>query len=143
MIERNLNLFSIAFLGVVLTVFVITFAGTPIVCTLGSGVQPDVPWASSATVLTESLHDLEIRVTADHRILVGPNFVPEGKLRQQLAAIASRGVDRQVLIHADRHVPFSRVQDVLAASRDAGFREVSLVTFRGPRIDALQKGGAV
>jgi biopolymer transport protein ExbD len=142
MIDRNLNLFSIGFLGVALTVFVFMFAGIPMSCEMGYA-RLDVPWASSATVLTESTRDLEIRLTADHRILIGPNIVPGRILREQLAGIAARGVDRQVHIHADRKVPFSWVQEILVASRDAGFTEVSLVTFRGTRIDALQKGGAV
>lgn len=129
MIDRNLNLFSIAFLGIVLTLLLVTIAGTPMGRETGR-VRPDVPWTRSPTVLAESSHDIEIRLTADHRILVGPNIVPEGNLRQQLAAIAARGLDRQVLIHADRSLPFSRVQEVLAASRDAGFAEVSLVAKR-------------
>ena len=143
MIDRNLNLFSVAFLGVVLTVFVLTFAGTPMGCGLGWGMQPEVPWAGSATLLTDSGRDLEIRLTRNGQILVGPNIVPERVLRDRLAEIAARGVDRHVLIHADGSVPFSSVQTVLAASRDAGFRELSLVTFRGTLLEAWQRGGDV
>ena len=143
MIDRYLNLFSMSFLGVVLAVLVISVAGTPMGCDLGWGVRPEVPWAGSAALLTGSGRDLEIRLTKDGWILVGPMIVPERALRHQLAEIAARGVDRHVLIHADGSVPFSSVQTVLAASRDAGFTELSLVTFRGTRFEAWQRGGDV
>jgi hypothetical protein len=141
-LDRYLNLFSISFLGVVLAVFVTTWAGIPMGCEFG-GMRPAVPWAGSAALLIDSGFDLEIRLTKDGRIVVGPMIVPERVLRQQLAEIAARGVDRQVLIHADGSVPFSLVQTVLAASRDAGFTELSLVTFRGTRFEAWQRGGDV
>jgi biopolymer transport protein ExbD len=51
--------------------------------------------------------------------------------------------DRHVLVRADGSVPFALVQDLLTASRDAGYTEVSLVTFRGTRLEAWEKGGAV
>lgn len=109
----------------------------------GWGSSPDVPWAKSAALLTGSERDLEIRLTRDRRILVGSMIVPERTLRHELARIAAGGVDRHVLIHADGTLPFSLVQTVLAASRDAGFTELSLVTFRGTLFEAWQKGGAV
>jgi biopolymer transport protein ExbD len=141
MIERYLNLFSVAFLAVVLVVFVVLFAGTPL-CSLGT-VHANVPWAGSATLLAGSERDLDIHVTRDRQFVIGHMFVPQRDLRRQLAAIAHRTGDRHVLVHADGSVPFALVQDVLAASRDAGYTEVSLVTFRGTRIDAWEKGGAV
>lgn len=142
MIDRYLNLFSLAFLGVVLVVFAFMFAGTPLVC--GLGPSADLPWATSATLLIESEGDLQIHVTRDRFIYVGSMLVPPRILRRELAGIAARtGVDRHVLIRADGSVPFSVVQGVLAASRDAGFRELSLVTFRGTRIEAWQRGGTV
>jgi len=69
--------------------------------------------------------------------------VPERLLHRHLAEIADCRGDRRVLIHADGTVPFSLVQEILAASRDAGFAELSLVTFRGTRFEAWKKGGAV
>ena len=143
MIDRYLNLFSMAFLVVALTLLTIICAAIPMGCDLGWGMRPAVPWAGSAALLTDSGRDLEIRLTKDRRILVGPMIVPERALRQQLAEITAGSVDRHVLIHADGSVPFSLVQTVLAASRDAGFVEVSLITFRGTRFEAWQKGGDV
>lgn len=142
MVERYLNLFSVGFLVVVLAVFALLYSGAPIVCGLG-GVHANVPWAGSATLLAGSERDLDIYLTRDRQVVVGRMFVPQRDLRRQLAAIADRTGSRPVLVHADGSVPFALVQDVLAASRDAGYTEVSLVTFRGMRIEAWEKGGAV
>ena len=141
MIDRNLNLFSLAFLAVVLALFVIMFAGIPI-CTYGMP-HANVPWAGSATVLAESERDLDIYVTRDRRVVIGVMFVAQRDLGRELAVLAARGGDRHVLVHADGSVPFALVEDVLAASRDAGYAEVSLVTFKGTRMEAWDKGGAV
>jgi biopolymer transport protein ExbD len=143
MIDRYLNLFSVAFLGVVLSVFVMMFAGTPMVCGLG-GPPAGLPWARSVTVLADSDHDLYIDVTKEQRILVGRNAVPRRVLRHELVRLAAlTSTNRHVLVRADGSVPFGLVQDVLTASRDAGYTEVSLVTFRGTRMEAWEKGGAV
>jgi biopolymer transport protein TolR len=143
MIDRSLNLFSVAFLGVVLSVFVVMFAGTPMVCGLGEPYA-ELPWARSATVLADSDHDLYIHVTKEQRIFVGRNAVPRRDLRHELVRVAAcTSTDRHVLVRADGSLPFALVQDVLTASRDAGYTEVSLVTFRGTRLEAWEKGGAV
>jgi len=135
MIERYLNLYSLALLGVVLTLFVCLFASTPIVCGLGPNVR--LPWAANASELAGSEDDLQIFVKKDRAIFIGPIAVPAKQLGSELAYIVSKtGTQRNVVISADSSVPFSLVQNVLAASRDAGFNQLSLVTFRGPRIEA-------
>ena len=140
--ERYLNLFSLAFLGVVFTLFLTVFSVTPIVCGLGPNV--DVPWASSSTHLPEAETDLIISVRADGHVFVGPNLVPPRLLPAELASIAERfGTDRHILVHADGALKFGVVKDVLAASSRAGFRRMSLVTFRGTALEAFERGGGV
>jgi biopolymer transport protein ExbD len=140
--ERYLNLFSLAFLGVVFTLFLTVFSVTPIVCDLGARVN--VPWASTSTRLPEADTDLTITVRADGHVFVGPNVVPQRFLDAELASIARRsGTDRHVLIRAHGALKFGAVQDVLAASSRAGFRRMSLVTFRGTALEAFERGGAV
>jgi biopolymer transport protein ExbD len=142
MINRYQNLFSLTFLGVVLAVFVIMFASTPIVC--GWGPRVNVPWATTSAVVAGSEGDLSIYVTKDHHIFVGTMLVPREALRSELHQIAERtNRERHILISADSSVSFAAVRDVLAASRDAGFDKMSLITFRGTRWDAWHRGGAV
>ena len=142
MIDRYLNLFSLGFLGVLLSLFLVLFMATPMVC--GLGPAADVPWAASATVLVETERDLVIHVKKDGQVFVGSRWVPQSLLRRELGELATQtGTDRHVLVRADGAVPFAIVQDILAASRAAGYTEFSLVTFRGTRLEAWQKGGAV
>jgi biopolymer transport protein ExbD len=135
--ERYLNLFSLAFLGVVFTLFLTVFSVTPIVCGLGPNV--DLPWARTSVHLAEAETDLTISVRADGRLFVGSNLVPLRLLDAELASIAHRsGIDRHVLVRADAALKFGVVKDILAASSRAGFRRMSLVTFRGPALEAFQ-----
>ncbi len=140
--ERYLNLFSLAFLGVLFTLFLTVFSVTPIICGLGPNV--DLPWARTSVHLAEAETDLTISVRADGHVFVGPNFVPLPLLDAELASIADRsGTDRHVLVRADGALKFGVVKDILAASSRAGFRRMSLVTFRGTALEAFQRGGVV
>jgi biopolymer transport protein ExbD len=135
MIERYLNIYSLALLGVALTLFVCVYAPAPMVC----GLRPNIrlPWAANAPELAGSPDDLQIFVKKDRAVFIGPIIVPAKQLGSELASIASKtGTQRNVVISADSSVPFSLVQNVLAASRDAGFNQLFLVTYRGPRIEA-------
>jgi biopolymer transport protein ExbD len=140
--ERCLNIFTLALLGVVFTLFLAVFPPTGIVCEFGP--RPNVPWSSASVELSSTETDLEIRVTSDRRIFVGPNIVPAKALQSELATLGRRtSTNRNVLISADRTVPYSAVQDVLAAAHGSGFENLALVTFRGTRLDVMQKGGGI
>lgn len=140
--DRYLQLFSLAFLGVAFTLFLTVFSTTPIVCGVGPNIE--VPWANTASQLVESETDLTISIRADGSVFVGPNLVPRRLLRAELVAIAQHSsVSRHVLVRADGKLPYGSVEDVLAASTRAGFRRISLVTFRGIALEAFQKGGVV
>jgi biopolymer transport protein ExbD len=138
-----LQLFSLAFLGVAFTLFITVFSVTPIVCGLGPNI--DLPWANTSERLTEVESNLTITVGAKGEVVfVGANLVPRRVLPAELAAVARHSsVARHVLVRADGKLPYGIVQDVLVAASRAGFTRISLVTFRGPALEALQKGGAV
>lgn len=139
--ERYLNLFSLSFLGVVFTLFLV-FPPAGTVCDFAP--RPNVPWSSASVELSSAETDLEIRITSDRRIFMGPNIVPAKALRGELMTLARcKSTDRNVLISADRSVPYSAVQDVLSAAHASGFQNLALVTFRGTRLDVMQKGGVI
>lgn len=141
MIERNLNAFGMAMLGVVMALTLAMFPPAPTACDYRPGVR--LPWATTATPVPGTETDLEIMVLADRRIYVGQNLVPAARLKSELGRLASYGPDRQVLVRADGAVSYAAVEDVLAAARDAGFERLSLLTFRGPRLEAWRRGGHV
>ncbi len=138
MIERGLGAFSLAMFGVVTTLFLCVFGGTPMSCGYRASVQ--LPWASTAKLLPSSEADLEIFIKRDASIYVGPNVVPSAMLSGTVTDIASRS-PRRVRVMADGSVPYGVVQDVMRASRAAGFGEVSLVTYHGIAAEAWRKGG--
>jgi biopolymer transport protein ExbD len=139
-IDRSLNTFSVALLGVTATLFLCIFSATPIVCGLGPNIS--LPWATTATLITESNIDLMIYIKADRALFIGSNFIPRATLQSELQKIATRTPRRHVFINADRTVSYALVEDVIRSLRGAGFTRVSLVTFRGTRLEAWQRGAA-
>jgi biopolymer transport protein ExbD len=135
--ERHLNLFSLAFLGVALGVFVLTFAGAPIVCGVSPFVQ--LPWSSTAERLVSSDVELHVFVKKDRSVFVGRAILPIRSLRDELTTIHEQTGERIVVVEADASVPFGLIADVLRASRDAGFGNASLMTFRGNALEASQR----
>jgi len=136
LIERQLGIFSIAFAGVAIILFLFIFAVTPTICDLGPMSFIRMPFAQSASVIHESETDLTIYIRPDQSLFVGKLKVPFSDLSAELARIARIYPDRHVLIAADGSVPFAAVQQVLRASRDSGFTRITFVTFRGNQLQA-------
>jgi biopolymer transport protein ExbD len=143
MIERQLGSFSLAFLGVAVVLFIFMFSVTPIVCGFGPSSFVLTPFARTASIIRESERDLAIFVRPDRQIFVSSVMIPLPSLASELSRLAAIAPDRHVLITADGTVPFGVVQQVLRASREAGFRNLTLVTFRGNRLQAFRLGAAV
>ncbi len=141
MVERHLQAFALACFGVVMTLFLV-FPPAPIVCGHDGRYVP-LPWGATAEPLASSERDLEIHVTRNRGIFVGPYLVPRAKLASVLRELATRDAGRRLLLIADGSLAYAEIEDVVTAARDAGFRRLALVTFSGPRIDALQRGAAL
>jgi biopolymer transport protein TolR len=139
-IEQSLGVFSYAFFGVTMVLIIILTATTPMAC----GVYVHLPWASTAAIVDEDQRDLLIWIKRDRSVFVGMNYVAPDAIESTLLQSAqATGKDRHILIRADGAVPYSSVEQVLRATRTAGFNRVSLVTFRGTLFNAWQRGGAV
>lgn len=110
------------------------FVATPIVC--GAGPYVDRPFARTAHRLAGSEADLDVSIKSDRSVYVGTNVVLLRDLRMTLADES----DRPLFLSADRTVPFALVQEVLRATRDAGFTKVALVTFEGTVLEAYNLG---
>ncbi|HEY0156815.1 MAG TPA: biopolymer transporter ExbD [Thermoanaerobaculia bacterium] len=141
MIERSLQIYGIALFGVVLTLFMALIPPQPIAC--GFVPRVSLPWATTATRVHGAETDLEITIRKTGEIFVGQNRVPAAQLAAELRTLADRGTDRQLLVSADGTVSYGDVEQVLAAARDAGFRRLALMTFRGTAVEAWERGGTV
>ncbi|MGN6185382.1 MAG: ExbD/TolR family protein [Thermoanaerobaculia bacterium] len=125
MIAQSLGNFGVVMFGVVLTVFVIFFAATPIVC----GVAPrvELPFANTAEQIIGAETDLDVTIKRD-AILVGRRYVTSFELEAELRKLAEFQRDRRILIRADRSVSYAAVERTLRAARAAGFEQFSLIT---------------
>jgi biopolymer transport protein ExbD len=141
MIERSLNIYGVALFGVVVTLFLALFPPQPIICNFRPSVH--LPWATTATPIEGLDTDLEITVRSDRRIYVGVNLVPAAQLESELRRLASYGPGRQILVSADGDVSYAAVEHVLVAARAADFERLSLMTFRGTRLEAWERGADV
>ena len=143
MFERHLNGFVLVLTVVVLTITLALVAPMPIVCHAGPRVQ--VPWANSSTFVDGTETDLEIFVTADRRVFIGPTVIPPDQVASELYLIHLVHPRRRLLISADGAVPYGRVADMILAARYAGYDRLTFITFRGTPLEAAQRehaGGA-
>jgi biopolymer transport protein ExbD len=138
MIEKQLNVFALAFIGVVFALFLTVFSTAATVCDFR--LRPHVPFVRTAVLLHGSERDLEITILRNREVFVGRMLVPTPQLQTQLVGILEQTGERSVVVSADGSVPFDVVRQVLQATRDAGFTEVSLVTFRGTILGAYERG---
>ena len=129
LLERQLNVFSIAATGVLLTLLVIFFVATPTQCRFGPAVA--LPYVRSAVPLRGSERDLSVFITAAQQYFVGSGLIESDCLLPDLQSIAERTPDRPIFMHVDPSVPCASVSRLLCALRDAGFSEIHIVTFEG------------
>jgi biopolymer transport protein ExbD len=138
--ERHFNAFTLAFLGVVLALFVLIFATVPY-CTY-DGPSVKLPFARTAKFLMSSDRDLRIRLTRNGAMLVGAHLLRESELQTELDEIFRRTPDRRIILQADGSLKFASIQHAISSARQAGFREIYLITFRGTALQALSRGRA-
>ena len=129
--SQSLNVFTIGALGTVLVLLIIFIVITP----SHREAEPSRPFIRTAINRPATELDLNVTVLADGRILVGREYVADNTLRAVLTRINHTTPDRPFVLEADQSVDYSRINVVLGAARDAGFREVLFVT--GPH-DALE-----
>lgn len=87
-IEQGWSSFTIAFLGVAITLQLLWIAITPMECRYGPDVE--TPFATTAAVIRGTERDLVITIRADGSYFVGSTFVPAAKLAESLEAIQER-----------------------------------------------------
>jgi biopolymer transport protein TolR len=93
------------------------------------GLDVNLPEVQNAPGLNNSSEPLVVTVARDGRISVGRSRVDSpAKLTPVLQQILGGQKDRQVLLEADRDVPYGRVVQVMAAIRGAGVEKLGMVS---------------
>jgi biopolymer transport protein ExbD len=91
----------------------------------GGGSSTTPPPATGSTVQAPRII---VTIASKGEILVGGSLVDDAALPGKLRALATRNKDTQLLIEADKSVPYARVVFVLDHAKRAGLTLVLLAT---------------
>ncbi|HEY2388051.1 MAG TPA: protein TolR [Candidatus Binatia bacterium] len=109
---------------VMLVLLVIFMVTAPII---QQGVAVDLP-KTRAAPLNAQEEPLVVGVAQNGTIYLNDNAIPLEELRAKLVAVAQAKPDHQVLLRADRNVPYGDVVRVIAAVKEAGVSRLGMVT---------------
>jgi biopolymer transport protein TolR len=96
------------------------------------GVDVDLPEAK-ATTMTNDEGKLILTVTKEKRVYLGKMEIPFAEVEEKLKGNAKVQQDREVYLHADKHLEYGVVVQVMAAMKNAGIDRLGMVT------DALEQ----
>ena len=110
---------------VCLVLLIIFMVVTPM---LQEGADVPLPETATPAPMPESTDQLDVVVRRDGSLLVENDWIPDDRLTGALDGIRRRDPARQVVLRADRELPYRRVREILVALEEAGFHDVGLVT---------------
>jgi biopolymer transport protein TolR len=111
------------FVDVMLVLLIVFMVAAPLMTV---GVPVNLPRGAAGQAVQPAA-PLVVSLDADGRLWLDSEPVPAGSLAARLRPIAAEAPDRQVLLRADRALPYGTVMGTLGALASAGFARVSLV----------------
>jgi biopolymer transport protein TolR len=125
--RRTLSQINVTPLVDVMLVLLVIFMVTAPM--MEQGLKVNLPEVQNAPGLNTGNEPLVVTVARDGGISVGQSRVDvPPKLTPVLRQILAGHQDRQVLLEADREVPYGRVVQVMAAIRGAGVEKLGMVS---------------
>jgi biopolymer transport protein TolR len=113
------------FVDVMLVLLVIFMVTAPM---MDKGLDVNLPEVKNAPAMTVKENTLHVSISAAGQISIDTAQVESvEKLRAVLTQSAAGKKERQVLLEADRKVPYGQVAAVMAAIRAAGIEKVGMV----------------
>lgn len=109
---------------VMLVLLVIFMVTAPI---LQQGVAVDLPRAELGPLEGKEI-PLVVSLTRDGELFLNEQKLTRAQLVMQLGGVAEESADESVYIRADESLPYGEVISVMAAIREAGIRNVGMVT---------------
>jgi len=91
------------------------------------GVDVDLPEAKAMTMNADE-GKLILTVTKDKRVYLGKMEIPFAEVEEKLKANPKAQQDREVYLHADKHLEYGVVVQVMAAMKNAGIDRLGMVT---------------
>lgn len=109
---------------VMLVLLVIFMVTAPI---LQQGVAVDLPRAELGPLEGKEI-PLVVSLTRDGELYLNEQKLTRVQLVAELGGVAAESADESVYIRADESLPYGEVVSVMAAIREAGIRNVGMVT---------------
>jgi biopolymer transport protein TolR len=112
------------FVDVMLVLLVIFMVTAPMML---QGVDVDLPETSTQPLRVKD-EPLILTVKKGGKFYLGRKEVPEAALRKKLEAIFEGRDSKELFLRADKEVPYGFVVKALAAAREAGAKQLGMVT---------------
>jgi biopolymer transport protein TolR len=112
------------FVDVMLVLLVIFMVTAPMML---QGVDVDLPETTTQPLRVKD-EPLILTVKKDGKFYVGRKEVPPVVLRQKLEAIFEGRDSKEIFLRADEDAPYGLVVKALAAAREAGAKQLGMVT---------------
>lgn len=112
---------------VMLVLLIIFMVTAPLIT---QGVKVDLP-TTRAKPLEGTEKKMVLTIQKDKQIFIGTNAdnpIPFDQLEEKLAANEKLKADKEIYLHADRHLEYGFVMDVMAAIKRAGVEKMGMVT---------------
>ena len=112
------------FVDVMLVLLIIFMVTAPMML---QGVDVDLPETTTQPLRVKD-EPLILTVKKDGKFYVGRKEIPVVVLRQKLQAIFEGRDSKEIFLRADRDAPYGMVVKALAAAREAGAKQLGMVT---------------
>jgi len=108
---------------VMLVLLVIFMVTAPM---MQEGIDVDLPQVEAKSITSE--RGMVVSVTKEGRLYLNNQRVTLKELEERLRALTRRGGAREVLLRADKEVPYGVVVETMARIRKAGITQLGMVT---------------
>ena len=115
-------------IDVMLVLLVIFMIAAPL---MTSSLKMDLPKVKAATN-NDGSATVAVAITADGRIHVGDAVVTRDELARTLKQAATRQPPPDVLLRADKSVPYGSVADLIGQVQDAGLTHIGFIAQPAP-----------
>lgn len=109
---------------VMLVLLIVFMVAAPLMTT---GVPIELP-KTVAKQLSTPAEPLTISVLADRKIFIQKTEIPLAELASKLQALAKNGTQEQLMLRADKEVPYGAVMEVMGVLNQSGYTKIGLAT---------------
>ncbi|HEX4952438.1 MAG TPA: biopolymer transporter ExbD [Thermoanaerobaculia bacterium] len=110
---------------VMLVLLIIFMVVTPL---LQKGIDVNLPLTADPPKMPESPRQLDVAIKRDGSIYIAQTRVAKEAVLTELRRYAEQNSERDVVLKADKTLPYKQVRELMKLINEAGFADVGLVT---------------